>query len=78
MNELVEEETPAPEEEKKKDGPKVPVGLSGQMAAQMIGGKAKKKFNAEQKKREEEDAALKERILKKKQELADEAKNKFK
>jgi len=29
MNELVEEETPAPEEEKKKDGPKVPVGLSG-------------------------------------------------
>jgi len=48
------------------------------MAAQMIGGKAKKKFNAEQKKREGEDAALKERILKKKQELADEAKNKFK
>jgi hypothetical protein len=55
MNEVEEEpeqDTPAPEEEKKKegpkkDGPKVPVGLSGAMAANIMGGKQKKKFNAE-------------------------------
>jgi hypothetical protein len=48
MVEEVEEtvqETPKEEKKPKESGPKVPVGLSGAMAATMMGGKAKKKFN---------------------------------